>query len=621
MSLRTSILQGGEGVTFPALLRSQASRLPAGVAFVEKRLGIWRPVTWKSFADDVAASAHGLRSLGVGEGDGVAIMAKPCSEWFIIDLAAQSIGAVSIGLYATTPAEELGRILETTAPSVLVLEDEEHVDYVVQGLGRGTGSPAVVYLSGSNNAARSFADLKAEGHAERAKDPGSWDRWVESRRSDEPLIGVLSSGTTQAPRVAVHTSGGIIDSLRYTVGAAGLGESGRRERVVADAPLAHPVGRSLAIYLPLIIGSLTYVPDTEQAAASAAIEVRPTVAYVSPVRLAALGSRISAALGRSGWFRRSAVNAACRLRARAMEQRSNGRRVDMAAWAMAKLGYVMACRQILDRFGYVKVKVAFTGGSPVGQALLEEWTILGLPVRRIYALAEGVVLGVETASADRDGWFTTPSSVDTRTTPSGELEIAGPGVCVGFFEGGGVRAITRAWLPTGDIVELDAEGRVRVIDRAANVLSIGDRVVHRAHVEQVLIEAPHIQSVHVFEGGAGCLVALVELDVELVNMWVTDAGRRITSLGELATDPEVRSLVAGHVARANRELSAQGLLPIEDFRILTAELDPEDGGTMTPTGNLRREAVEQRFAAIVAELRGTFDEHHDAREQAENVLR
>ena len=406
---------GGEGQTFPALLRNRAAADPEGTAYIEKRLGIWRPVAWRSFADEVAICAHALRSLGVVEGDGVAIMAKPCSEWFVVDLAAQSIGAVSIGLYVTTPAGELRRIVDAIEPKVLVLENDEFLDRFLGGSREYSGGPSIVRLLGAARVGQSFADLAAEGSSKRMDDPGGWDRWVGARTGDEPVIGFVSSGTSQPARVAVHTPSGLIGAWRTVADAFGTGASRRRQRTVADAQLAHPVGRSLAIYFPLIAGSLTYIPDTEEAMASAAVEVRPTLSYIPPARLAALQSRIDLALARSGTVRRGIVRAANRLREAAINrQQSDGSHIGLGARAMSVLGYVVACRQILDRFGMVAVQVALSGGSPVERELVHGWRVLGLPVRRIYSLAEAAVVGIEDDPGDPEGWLTTPSNVEVR---------------------------------------------------------------------------------------------------------------------------------------------------------------------------------------------------------------
>jgi long-chain acyl-CoA synthetase len=73
--------------TLCARLLEHARERPDAVAIREKHRGIWREWTWAEYARRVANVAAGLRSLGVGPGDRVAIHAENRPEWVIADLA------------------------------------------------------------------------------------------------------------------------------------------------------------------------------------------------------------------------------------------------------------------------------------------------------------------------------------------------------------------------------------------------------------------------------------------------------------------------------------------------------------------------------------------------------
>ena len=63
-----------EQTTFPRLLQGLATSRPTDVAMQEKLYGIWQPITWQEYADEVRDFAHGLASLGVSRGDIVAVL-------------------------------------------------------------------------------------------------------------------------------------------------------------------------------------------------------------------------------------------------------------------------------------------------------------------------------------------------------------------------------------------------------------------------------------------------------------------------------------------------------------------------------------------------------------------
>src|SRR5688500_11984014 len=55
--------------------------------------------TWSDMRDRVAEFAGGLRELGVGEGDTVAIMFSNRPEFHVVDLAVMMCGATPYSLY------------------------------------------------------------------------------------------------------------------------------------------------------------------------------------------------------------------------------------------------------------------------------------------------------------------------------------------------------------------------------------------------------------------------------------------------------------------------------------------------------------------------------------------
>ena len=74
----------------------------------------------------------GLSSLGVGPGDRVAIHSENRPEWVMTDLAAQGIGAATVGIYPTSPASEVQYLLGHSRAVVLITEDEEQLDKVLE---------------------------------------------------------------------------------------------------------------------------------------------------------------------------------------------------------------------------------------------------------------------------------------------------------------------------------------------------------------------------------------------------------------------------------------------------------------------------------------------------------
>ena len=118
--------------TFPKLLLHNADKLNDQVALREKEFGIWQTVTWCEFADHVRDFALGLHVLGLRPGDTVAIIGDNRPEWLYSELAAQSLGAKSVGIYQDSAANEVKYIIQSSHTRLIIAEDQEQVDKVLE---------------------------------------------------------------------------------------------------------------------------------------------------------------------------------------------------------------------------------------------------------------------------------------------------------------------------------------------------------------------------------------------------------------------------------------------------------------------------------------------------------
>ena len=116
--------------TLPKLLCERASSSPDAPAFREKSFGIWRTFSWREVRDRVEAICLGLRSLGLGKDDKIAIVGDNRPDWIHAELAAQSLGAIPVGIYQDSVSEELFSLTEAADAKLLIVEDQEQVDKV-----------------------------------------------------------------------------------------------------------------------------------------------------------------------------------------------------------------------------------------------------------------------------------------------------------------------------------------------------------------------------------------------------------------------------------------------------------------------------------------------------------
>jgi O-succinylbenzoic acid--CoA ligase len=189
-----------------------------------------------------------------------------------------------------------------------------------------------------------------------------------------------------------------------------------------------------------------------------------------------------------------------------------------------------------------RLRCALIGGGPCSRALLERARERGLPVAPTYGLTEATaqvatrppshggdadtpltpLLGTQLRIVDAHGAEVPPDS-------EGEIWVRGPTVMSGYVRdpGPGDTALRDGWLRTGDVGSLDADGRLRVLDRRSDLIVSGGANVYPAEVEAALLEHPAVAEV----GVAG--VADPEYGKRPVAWWRARAGVDAPSADEL----------------------------------------------------------------------------------------
>ena len=148
-------------------------------------------------------------------GDRVAIIGDPLPEWLMCDLAAQCLGAISYGLYPTSSRDEVAFVLRHGGASVLIAEDQEHVDKVLPLVGQLPDLRKLVVIDDSSMfgyadpALMSLNDLIGLS-ASVAGGPEEYLRLCRAVRPDDPATIVYTSGTSANPKGAVYTHRALI---------------------------------------------------------------------------------------------------------------------------------------------------------------------------------------------------------------------------------------------------------------------------------------------------------------------------------------------------------------------------------------------------------------------------
>ena len=197
-------------LTLPQMLRERAKSDAARVAIRQKDFGIWKPFTWADYHRRASAFGLGLAALGVPTGGHVGVLSENRIEWVLAQMGAGLIGAVTVGVYPTSPSSEVAYVVGHADISVMVCEDQEQTDKLLQARANLPALRKIVVME--TKGLRSFtpeeraliipfAEVEQLGAASLAQ--ATIDAALAAQTLDDIGLIIYTSGSTGKPKGAM----------------------------------------------------------------------------------------------------------------------------------------------------------------------------------------------------------------------------------------------------------------------------------------------------------------------------------------------------------------------------------------------------------------------------------
>lgn len=587
--------------SLPGMFFDQVLRQGGRPLLISKQAGEWRRQNWEEVARDIRRAAAGLRGLGVGRGDRVAIVAENRPEWLVADFAIMSLGAVTVPAYTTSTASDHLHTLTDSGARVVLVSTPALMRKVLPAVLQVRGMRALVCFDGDMPGmpdgapeALSWAELVRRGEA-RDGEPDPED--VPAGRDDVACI-IYTSGTGGTPKGVMLTHGNILSNCKsaYTlVEDVGLGE----ETFLSFLPLAHAYEHTCGQMFALTLGArIAYAESVEKLAGNLG-EVRPTIMTAVPRLYEVLETRIRREVERAGGVRLALFRRTLELGAR--RYRRDGRLGPLDAAQDFVLDRLVRAR-IRERFGG-RLKAFISGGAALAPETALFFQSLGIRILQGYGQTEASpLIACNRPSRIRHDTVGPPMpDVEVRIAGDGEILARGPMVMKGYWGDRDAtdRTIVDGWLHTGDIGHLAPDGSLVLTDRKKDLIvtSGGDNVAPQ-RVENLLTLEPCIGQVMVAGDGKPFLAALIVPDLQLARDWAKRHGKRAEP-AELAEDADFRKHIGEAVERVNRGLS--GIERIRKFVIVPEPFSVENA-QLTPTLKIRRHEIRKRYGELLEKL-------------------
>lgn len=590
--------------TLPQMLRENARRHPDRVAIRQKEFGVWNPWTWKEYFERACYVGLGFKALGLTEGGHVAILSENRIEWVLAQLGVNIVDGIAVGVYPTSPSNEVAYVMAHSESEIVVCEDQEQVDKVLERRDELPKLRRIIVIETKGirdyppDQVMSFEALETLGANYQAGHAAFADGVINRQQLSQIGLIIYTSGSTGKPKGAMLSYRNIRAQAIACVDRLDLDQSAS---VLSYLPLCHVAEQMTTVMVPTYLASLVNFGESIRTVQEDLREVAPSMFLGVPRIWEKLHSSIHIKLLEAGRIRRALFErayAACEPFAeKNTADRTPSERIKFA------LSYWLIFRALQNFIGLRRTRIAMTGAAPISPAIVHFFRALGVPLIEVYGLTEssGIALG-QMLSDRRVG--TVGRGIDrmeTKLGASNELLIRGDTVFSGYYRNDEATktAIRDGWLHTGDVAEL-ADGHFRIVDRLKDIMiTAGGKNLSPSEIENTVKSSPFIKECIVIAEARKYVSALIQIDYDLAGKWAEEKGIAYTNFKNLTENASVRELIQSEIDVANAQLAQ--VSQIRRFYLLTKELDHDDD-EVTATMKVRRANVQRKYEAEIEGL-------------------
>ncbi|HWP38891.1 MAG TPA: long-chain fatty acid--CoA ligase [Gemmatimonadales bacterium] len=561
--------------------------------------GAWRDITHQELARRVHHAAVGLRELGLGPGDRVAILSANRPEWAITDYACLAARCVGVAVHATLPAKQIAYILNDSGARAVFIEDQQQYAKVAAIRGEVPTLQYVIAFSdvAEGADAESFQHFLQRGAAAEARYPAYREEALAAAPEDLATL-IYTSGTTGEPKGVMLTHGNFTSNV---VAALRVLRLTPEDSCLSFLPLSHSLERMGGHYTMFHAGATICYAESIDTIASNLLEVRPTVVIGVPRVFEKIHNKVVDTAMRGGAVKRRIFFWTQRV----------GRQWVECTLARKPVPRLLEFKwRLADRLVYAKLR-ARTGGrirffvsgsAPLPVDVATFFFAARLPVLEGYGLSEtSPVVTLNSLEAPRLGSVGKPiAGVDVRIAPDGEILVRGPNVMAGYYNRPQATSEvldSDGWFHTGDVGELDQDGYLRITDRKKDLIkTAGGKYVAPQLVENLARTSPFVQNSVLLGDRRPYPILLVVPNPDAVRRFAQERGLHADSIETLLSLPDVVAKVEREVMLTMRDLATHEmpkkvvLIP-QDFTI--------ENGLLTPSMKVKRKAVEQLYQNVI----------------------
>jgi long-chain acyl-CoA synthetase len=547
------------------------------VAFRYKQDGTWRTMIWNEVDRAAREIAGGLRSLGLGLGDRVALLANTRWEWIAADVGILLAGGVTVPIYQSSMPDQVDYIVEDSGAKLVVVEDPAQHAKV--------GKARSILMTGRVDGVTGLAELRAAGVKWLAANPGALEKTWQDVSPEQIFTIVYTSGTTGPPKGVVLTHKNIAYECRALEHVLTIDET---DEQLLFLPLAHIFARILE-WVAIARGCVTAFAEGIPELIGNMREVRPTFMGAVPRVYEKAYTKIQAGFDaqRKTPAGKTIIDWALTIGKQLSREQQAGRAPALPLAIQARLANRLVFSKVQETFGG-RLRYFISGGAPLAREIGEFFHAMGILVLEGYGLTETTAASnLNRPNAYKFGTVGQPiPGCSVKIAADGEVLMRGDNILREYF---GKPADTRealdadGWFHSGDIGVIDEAGYLKITDRKKDlIVTAGGKNVAPQNLEGALKAAcPFVSQVMVHGDKRPYLVALVTVNEETAKA---------------APESDAKAIIQAAVDKLNTQLPSYET--IKKIVVLPHDFSQESG-ELTPTLKVKRKFCSEKYKSVL----------------------
>lgn len=565
-------------------------------AFNTKIKDEWIATSSQEYINKANAISRALLRLGVRPNDKIAVISSTNrTEWNIMDIGIQQIGAQNIPMYPTISEREYEYIFNHAEVKLCFLSDND-LFRKANAIRKNVPSLQEIYSFDSIEGCKNWQELLELG-----KDESNQTEVENLKNSIKPsdlATIIYTSGTTGVPKGVMLSHHNIVSNILSATEF--LPNFNPNSKVLSFLPVCHILERC-AIYVYQYLGLNVYYGEGIDKIGENLKEVKPELITVVPRLIEKVYDKIYTKGSELSGIKKKLFYWAIGL---GQQYDINGHH---SIWHKFQLNIA---RKLIfvkwkDALGG-KLNYMICGSAALQPKLIKIFGAAGIKIIEGYGLTESPIVSANNYKNKKVKLGTVGISlncVNVTIGSDGEILVQGSNVMMGYYkdEVKTNEVLKNGIFHTGDKGEIDAQGFVKITGRKKEIFKTsGGKYIAPATIEGFLKESRFIEQVMVVGENEKMPAAIIQPQFEFLIEW---AKRK-----KIKADGNIKSIITHKkvIKRIQKEIDTvnEKLGDWEKIKAfeLTSEIWSVENDLLTPTLKMKREIIKQSYIHLYAKI-------------------